>query len=144
MLATMTAIEQEQYRVLLVDDVPAVREALTWALESTPDLKVVGQVSDGLAAIAAAVQLQPHIIILDIDLPHLNGFQVAQKLKQVNNTVLIVFLTVYTDDFSRHQALAAGGDAFVEKGQGWPTLITQIRQLLAVQSGYIPPISAES
>lgn len=144
MLATMTAIEQEQYRVLLVDDVPAVREALTWALESTPDLKVVGQVSDGLAAIAAAVQLQPHIIILDIDLPHLNGFQVAQKLKQVNNTVLIVFLTVYTDDFSRRQALAAGGDAFVEKGQGWPTLITQIRQLLAVQSGYIPPISAES
>lgn len=140
----MTAIEQEQYRVLLVDDVPAVREALTWALESTPDLKVVGQVSDGLAAIAAAVQLQPHIIILDIDLPHLNGFQVAQKLKQVNNTLLIVFLTVYTDDFSRRQALAAGGDAFVEKGQGWPILITQIRQLLAVQSGYIPPISAES
>lgn len=144
MLATMTAIEQEQYRVLLVDDVPAVREALTWALESTPDLKVVGQVSDGLAAIAAAMQLQPHIIILDIELPHLNGFEVAQKLKQVDNTVLIVFLTVYTDDSSRRQALAAGGDAFVEKGQGWPTLIAQIRQLLAIQSGYAPQISVES
>lgn len=140
----MTAIEQEQYRVLLVDDVPAVREALTWALESTPDLKVVGQVSDGLAAIAAAAQLQPDIVILDIDLPHLNGYEVAQKLKQADNTLLIVFLTVYTDDFSRRQALIAGGDAFVEKGQGWPTLITQIRQLLAVQSGYAPPISAES
>lgn len=143
MLAFMAATEQ-QYRVLLVDDVPAVREALTWALESTPDLKVVGQVSDGLAAIAAAAQLQPHIVILDIDLPQLNGYQVAQKLKQADNTPLIVFLTVYTDDFSRHQALAAGGDAFVEKGQGWPTLIAQIRHLLAVQSGYTPSITAES
>lgn len=135
MLADM-ANEVGLYRVLLVDDVPAVREALTWALESTPDLKVVGQVSDGLAALAAAAELQPHIVILDVDLPKLNGYQVAQKLKQADNSPLIVFLTVYTDDFSRRQALAAGGDAFVEKGQGWPVLISQIRQVLSVKSDH--------
>ncbi len=134
MLAPMRTIVNGPYRVLLADDVLAVREALTWALESTPDLKVIGQVSDGLAAVAAAAQLHPDIVILDIDLPHLNGYQVARELKQIDNNLLVVFLTVYTDDFSRHQAIAAGGDAFVEKGQGWPTLITQIRHLLAVQS----------
>jgi DNA-binding NarL/FixJ family response regulator len=122
------------YRVLLVDDVPAVREALVWALENAPELKVVGQAGDGLAALAAASQLHPDIIILDIELPHLNGYQVAQKLKQADNSPLIVFLTVHADDISRRQAITAGGDAFVEKGQGWPILINEIRQLLSSQS----------
>lgn len=121
------------YHILLVDDVPAVREALVWALESTPDLRVVGQAEDGVAAIAAAQQMQPDIVILDIELPGLDGYQVAQKLKQTDNCPLIIFLTVHTDDNSRQQAFAVGGDAFVEKGQGWPTLITQIRELLAGQ-----------
>ncbi|MCL4868751.1 MAG: response regulator [Anaerolineae bacterium] len=119
------------FRVLLVDDVPAVREALSWALENTPELRVVGQVGDGLAALAAADQLQPDIVILDIELPHLNGYQVAQTLKQTDSCPLIIFLTIHADEHSRHHALAVGGDAFVEKGQGWPVLISQIRQLLA-------------
>lgn len=119
------------YRVLLVDDVPAVREALVWALESTPDLRVVGQAEDGVAAIAAAHQFHPDIVILDIELPRLDGYRVAQKLKQTDNCPLIIFLTVHADDDSRQHALAVGGDAFVEKGQGWPTLISQIRALIA-------------
>lgn len=122
------------YRVLLVDDIPAVREALAWALEDAPELKVVGQVGDGLAALAAAAQLHPDIVILDIELPNLDGYRVAQKLKQADNSPLIVFLTVHTDDISRRQAIIAGGDAFVEKGQGWPILINEIRQLLSSQS----------
>ena len=119
------------YRVLLVDDVPAVREALAWALESTPDLRVVGQAGDGVAALAAAHQFHPDIIILDIELPRLDGYRVAQKLKQTEPCPLIVFLTIHTDEYSRQHAFAVGGDAFVEKGQGWPTLISQIRKLLA-------------
>jgi len=122
------------YRVLLVDDMPAVREALAWALEDAPELKVVGQVGDGLAALAAAAQLHPDIVILDIELPNLDGYGVAQKLKQADNSPLIVFLTVHTDDVSRRQAIIAGGDAFVEKGQGWPILINEIRQLLSSRS----------
>jgi DNA-binding NarL/FixJ family response regulator len=133
MLADM-GISFAPYRVLLVDDMPAVCEALTWAIEAAPELKVVGQVGDGLAALAAASHLHPDIVILDIELPHLNGYQVAQKLKQAHNSPLIVFLTVHADDVSRYQALTAGGDAFVEKGQGWPILISEIRQLLSSRS----------
>ncbi len=127
------------YRILLVDDVPAVREALSWALENTPELKVVGQAGDGQSALAVASHLQPDIVILDIELPYLDGYEVAQKLKQADNCPLIVFLTVHTDDNSRHHALAVGADAFVEKGQGWSVLIAEIRDLLArsgAGSGY--------
>jgi DNA-binding response OmpR family regulator len=91
----------------------------------------VGQAEDGIAAIAAAHQVRPDIVILDIELPRLDGYRVAQTLKQTDNSPLIIFLTVHTDDDSRQHAFAVGGDAFVEKGQGWPILITQIRALLA-------------
>lgn len=124
-------IQPAPYRILLVDDVSAVREALRWAFEGMPDMKVVGEAADGVEALAYAAVLAPDVVILDIGLPHLDGFAVAQQLKQGKKVPLIVFLTVHGDAASRQQATAAGGDGFVEKGAGWPTLITQIRRLLA-------------
>lgn len=119
------------YRVLVVDDLPAVREALRWAFECTDDLIVVGEAQDGQEAIARAAELAPDVVTLDIELPGLNGYSVARSLKQSHSPPIIIFLTVHGDAASRQRAAATGGDGFVEKGEGWPVLIAEIRSLLS-------------
>ena len=116
-------------RVLVVDDAAAVREALRWAFEDETDSQIVGEAADGLQALELAHSLVPDLVILDIELPKLDGYSVARALKTVETPPAIIFLSVHTDQLSRQAALAAGGDAFVEKGHGWLTLIAQIRAL---------------
>lgn len=118
-------------RVLLVDDALSVREAMRWALEDEADLAVVGEAGDGRQALALAESLAPDVVILDIELPELNGYSVAKALKATPAPPVIIFLSVHGDAVTRQRAAIAGGDSFVEKGRGWPTLILQIRALLS-------------
>jgi len=118
-------------RIMLVDDAPAVREALRWAFEDETDLTIVGEAGDGLEALQLISTLHPDVVILDLELPRLDGFAVAYTLKLDSTPPLIVFLSVHGDPQSRQRALATGGDSFVEKGSGWPALIAQVRQLVA-------------
>ena len=119
------------YTVLIVDDVPVVREALRWLIEDEADLTVVGEASAGLEAVDRVVDLAPEVVILDVELPDLDGFAVARRLKALPNPPAIVFLTVHGDTLSRQRALEAGGDGFAEKGRGWLTLVEQIHLALA-------------
>lgn len=118
------------YRVLICDDVPAVREALQWAFESEPDLAIIGEACDGLEVLQQASALDPDVVILDIELPGLNGYSVARRLKRFLRPPVVIFLTVHCGPAARQRGLEAGGDAFVEKGTGWPELIGQVRYLL--------------
>lgn len=119
------------YKVLVVDDMPAVRQALRWAFEDTDDLVVVGEAVDGREAIASASLLAPDIVILDIGLPDLDGYAVARALKATAHPPVVIFLTVHGDPLSRQRGVEAGGDGFVEKGCGWPALVEQVRRSLA-------------
>jgi len=118
------------YRVLLVDDVPAVREALRWALEEAGDFEVVGEAGDGEAALLAAAQHAPDVVILDIEMPRLDGYAVARRLKTLPRPPTVIFLSVHNDLLTRQQSAAAGGDGFAAKGTGWPGLLAQVRQSL--------------
>jgi DNA-binding NarL/FixJ family response regulator len=123
------------YTVFIVDDVPVVREALRWIIEDEADLTVVGEAGNGLDAVHQAAELFPQVVILDVDLPGLDGYAVAKQLKMMPQPPVIVFLTVHSDPQSRQRAFEAGGDAFAEKGHGWLTLIDQIHLALSSRSG---------
>jgi len=114
------------YRVLLVDDAPPVRQALSWLLNDTPGFTVVGEAADGETAISRSRELLPDIVILDVELPRLDGYEVARTLKQFASPPLVIFLTGHGDGANRQRALAAGGDGFVAKSEGWPALLAQI------------------
>lgn len=114
-------------RVLIVDDVPAVREALRWALEDAADFEVVGEAEDGLTALLQADALTPDIVILDLELPQLDGYTVLRQLKTRANAPLVVVLTVHSDAEARQRGIAAGADGFVAKGTGWNVLLAQVR-----------------
>lgn len=123
----MMEIRTHPYRLLIVDDAPAVREALRWALEEAPDLEVVGEAGDGVEALERVTGLTPDMVILDVEMPRMDGYAVARTLKGMISPPVIIFLSVHADPASRQRAADAGGDAFVAKGSGWDTLVEQIR-----------------
>lgn len=118
------------YRVLIVDDVAAVRQALRWVFEDAAELLVVGEAGDGEAAVVNAAELLPDVVVLDVEMPRRSGYEVCRLMKEMERPPLIVFLTVHCDPASKQRALAAGADGFVDKGAGWGALLSQIRQLL--------------
>lgn len=120
----------DPYRVLIVDDLPTVREALRWAFENISDLAIVGEADNGLMALQQAAALRPDVVVLDIQLPKLDGYAVAQSLKALAQPPIVIFLTIHSDDLSRRRGLAIGVDGFVEKSAGWASLIAQIRTAL--------------
>lgn len=122
------------FTVLIVDDVPVVREALRWLIEDEADLRVIGEAGDGLEAVHRAAELLPEVVILDVELPGLDGYEVARRLKGMTQPPAIVFLTVHSDALARQRAFAAGADGFAEKGRGWLSLIDQVRLALAGHS----------
>lgn len=117
-------------RILIVDDAPSVRQALRWLLNDTPGFEVVGEAADGEAAVSSGLHLHPDIVILDVELPRLTGYEVAQSLKKMAAPPIIIFLTGHGDSVNRQRALDVGGDSFVEKSEGWPALLAQIRALM--------------
>jgi DNA-binding NarL/FixJ family response regulator len=127
-------METKPYTVLIVDDVPVVREALRWIIEDEADLTVIGEAGDGLEAVRLAAELLPEVVILDVELPRQDGYTVARQLKGMPQPPVIVFLTVHADLLSRQRAFEAGADAFAEKGRGWLSLIDQIHLALAGRS----------
>ncbi len=114
--------------VLLADANPSVCESLRWALDDTADFVVVGEAQDGEEALRLAAETQPDIVILEIALPKRDGYAVARALKAFVVPPAVVFLSVHSDASFRQKAAEAGGDAFAEKGLGWPALISLLRE----------------
>jgi len=113
-----------------VDDTPPVRESLGWLLMDEPGFAVVGNAADGSDAIRQALTLTPDLVILDIELPDIDGFDVTRQLKALPRPPLVVLLSIHSDDRSKERGVQAGCDAFVEKGLGWPGLLTVLQKIL--------------
>jgi DNA-binding NarL/FixJ family response regulator len=118
------------HRILIVDDAPAVRESLGWLLLDQPGFSVVGGAADGSEAIRQVLDLQPDLVILDIELPDMDGFVVTRQLKALPRPPLVVLLSIHSDDLAKQRGAEAGCDGFVEKGLGWPGLLAILQEVL--------------
>ena len=101
--------------VMLVDDHPVFRQGLRRVLESEDDLDVIAEVDDGLEALRQAKRLVPDVMLLDINLPNMNGLQVARSLKDTLLEINIIMLTAYHDDQQVFHAIRAGASAYFPK-----------------------------
>ena len=116
-------------RILLADDHPALLAETTRFLQQEYD--VVGTASNGLEVLEGAQRLAPDLIVLDISMPKLDGFEATRRLKTSGNRSKIVFLTVWEDaDFAR-EAMELGADAYVIKSRMASDLIRAISEALA-------------
>jgi DNA-binding NarL/FixJ family response regulator len=117
------------YRILLAEDHILFRDLIKKSLEVIPDIKVVGEVGDGVQLLKAVKVLQPHMIILDIGMPHLTGIEAAKIIKQDNPEIKILLLTMYKSiDYLNH-ALSGKVDGYLLKENAFKDLITAIEMI---------------
>jgi DNA-binding NarL/FixJ family response regulator len=125
-------------RVMLADDHRLLREAFTRLLET--DCDVVGAVPDGQALLAAAPDLQPDIVVMDVAMPLLNGLDAARKLKRLLPKVKIVFLTMNEDTEVAAEAFRVGASGFLLKNSAASELLLAIQEVSHGRS-YITPLA---
>ncbi len=118
------------YKVLLVDDSLPMLEALQYLLHDEADLEVIGVAETGQQALTLIIQRQPDVVILDIHLADLEGYDVTRLAKKLNNPPLVILISANGDPQTRQRGLEAGSDGFIEKGADWPKILRQIRQIL--------------
>ncbi len=121
-------------RVLLIDDQAVVRRALRGRFHLEPDLQVVGEASTGTEALTLAQTLTPYVVLMDIEMPEMDGIQATAALRRVVPQSAVVILSIYDDAQTRGRAQAAGAVAFVEKRGATDGLLSAIR-LAAGQAG---------
>ncbi|MBN1811873.1 MAG: response regulator transcription factor [Anaerolineae bacterium] len=115
-------------RILLADDQPAVRDGLRMRLELEPDLTIVGEACDGLEAVTLAQALVPNVVVMDVEMPGLDGIEAARRLRAKTPSMAVVILSIHSDATTRGRACEAGAVAFVEKRAAIDVLLAEIRR----------------
>jgi DNA-binding NarL/FixJ family response regulator len=131
-----------EIEILMADDHPIVRHGLREAIKRVPGLKLVAEASDGEEALTRLRQLKPHIALLDIDMPLLDGFSIAQTISAEGLTCKIIFLTVYREESFLNKALKVGAQGYILKDTALADIVAAIRKVGAGQSYISPTMSS--
>ncbi|MEJ9254324.1 hybrid sensor histidine kinase/response regulator transcription factor [Bacillus wiedmannii] len=110
-----TEIKDGLIRLLIVDDQPFVRESLRTLLDRYEDLNVVGLAEDGNQAIDLCGRLQPHVILMDLDMQHMDGVEATKKIKQQWPHIRVLIFTTFQDTEQALESLRNGADGFLLK-----------------------------
>jgi DNA-binding NarL/FixJ family response regulator len=114
-------------RVLLCDDHAVVREGLSRLLESTDGIEVAGTAADGAQAVEQAGALRPDVILMDLQMPHLDGVEATRRISTAVPEAQVVVLTSFSDATRIHDALDAGARGYLLKDAEAPEVVRAIR-----------------
>jgi len=129
---SVTPKPSPKIRVMIVDDHPLFRAGLRRVLEMEADLLIEAEVADGQQAVEKARKLKPQVILMDVNLPSLNGLQATRELTASSNEMAVIILTAYHDDEQMLHALRNGASAYFPKDVNPVELV---RAIHAVSSG---------
>jgi DNA-binding NarL/FixJ family response regulator len=115
-------------RVLVVDDHPAFRKALTSALRLVSDIEVAGEAGGGVAACDQAEALEPDVVLMDLSMPDLSGIDAMKKIHESRPEMPVVILTAHADAGVEREALEAGARGFLAKGTGLHDLVITLHE----------------
>ncbi|MER2598136.1 MAG: response regulator transcription factor [Caldilineales bacterium] len=121
----------ELIRILLADDHPAFLEGVRALLQSAPDITLVGEASDGAMAVDMALALQPDIILMDLQMPVLNGVDATRQIIYASPHIGVIMLTMFEDDDSVFSAIRAGARGYLLKGALKAELLRVVRGVAA-------------
>ena len=106
----------ELTRVVIADDHPIFREGLRISLSTAPDLQVVGEAATGEDAVVATLELQPDVVLMDLQMPTRGGVEATEQIVQTSPQVAVLVLTMFDDDDSVFAAMRAGARGYLLKG----------------------------
>jgi DNA-binding NarL/FixJ family response regulator len=128
-------------RVLIADDHTLFREGLKSLLASVPDIEPVGETATGKATIDEAMVLQPDVILMDIQMPDINGIEATRRILRDSPHIGIIMLTMFDDDESVFAAMRAGARGYVLKGADQAVMLRAIRSVANGESLFSPEIA---
>ncbi len=120
-------LDQETIRVCVVDDQTLFREALAGIVATQPGLEVVGQAEDGEEAVRQGLSLRPDVILMDIELPGMDGLEATRRIKEACPGIRVIAVTAYPSDETFQRSMGAGVDSFVLKDAKLAELVATIR-----------------
>src|SRR5215208_4789799 len=138
----------DQIRVLIVDDIPETRDHLTKLLEFEGDIEVVGAASSGAQALQLAVQLTPDVVLMDINMPDMDGITATEQLAQTAPAAAVIMMSVQGEADYLRRSMLAGAREFLVKPFSSDELTASIRQVWTrekdKQTRYAPVVATTS
>lgn len=126
-------------RVVLADDHDIVRQGLKRLLDRVPEIEVVGEACDGIEALRSVEELKPDVLLLDIEMPNMNGIEVARRLQDANIKVRILILSAYDDREYIRALLDIGVAGYLVKGESFGKIVEAVRGVSQGQKGWVSP-----
>jgi NarL family two-component system response regulator LiaR len=131
----------ESIRVLVADDHAIVREGLSTLIGYEPGIEIVGEAANGIEAVQLACELEPDVILLDMVMPHMDGLEAIDKIKQAVPSACILILSSFSDDDRVFGAIKAGALGYLLKDSSPDTLIQSIRDVYQGEFSLSPGIA---
>lgn len=116
-----------QIKIVIVDDHPVVRAGLLQVLSAAPDIQVIGEGANGEQALRLVEQCHPDVLVLDVNLPVLNGLEVTRRLRAQGNPTAILILTIHDDNATIFGLLECGATGYILKDEALETLANAVR-----------------
>lgn len=129
-------------RVLVADDHPVVRGGIVALLSVAADLEVVGEATDGLEAVAAAIELEPDVVLMDLRMPGIDGDEATARILAVRPGIRVLILTTYESDASILTAIEAGASGYLLKAAPQEEILAGVRSVARGEVALAPSIAA--
>ena len=133
----------EKHRIVIAEDHTILREGLRALLSSDPDWEIVGEAKDGQEAIRSVEKFKPHLILMDLSMPRMNGLDALREIKRKSPETKILILTVHKSDEHIQATLEAGANGYVLKDATHKELSLAIRNVLEGKYFLSPEISGK-
>src|SRR4051812_16924333 len=126
-----TNVAAERIRIAVADDHPVVRDGLVAMLETQPEFEVVGQAGSGIEAVALVERTAPDVLLLDLEMPGLDGVGVLRRLREIESATRAIVFTVFDTDDRIITAVEAGAVGYLLKGVPRDDVFTAVRVVKA-------------
>ena len=132
----------ETLRILIAEDHPLFRKGMISLLSSVPEFEVVGEATTGEEAVVRAAQLQPDVVLMDLQMPEVNGIEATRRILQESPSVRILVVTLFEDEDSVFMALRAGARGYVLKDADEEEMVLSIRAVGRGEAIFSPAIAS--
>ena len=134
---------KDKHRIVLVEDHTILREGLRSLLHEHDNLEVIGEAADGRTGLRLALSKKPDLVLMDLSMPKMNGFEAIREIKKTEPTIKIIALTVHNTEEYILMTLQAGADGYVLKDTTHDELIMAVRQVLSGKRFLSPSVSGK-
>lgn len=128
-------------RIVVADDHPVVRSGLVAMLRTIPGLDVVGEAADGSAAVRAAVEQRPDVILMDVRMPGADGIEATRRIRESLPECRVLILTMYDDDATVFTAMQAGAQGYLLKEAEQEEIVRAVRGVVAGEAIFGPGVA---